>query len=514
MSDQLIRSVLVVGGGTAGWLTAANLAKTFGSHQPGAIQVTLVESPDVPIIGVGEGTWPTMRKTLEKLGISEVAFLSCCNATFKQGTRFVNWQHDQFPNHYHHLFTSLYDPTEFNLGPYWLQGLAGDVSYADAVSAQAAIAAAGLAPKKITSKPYEGLLNYSYHLDAGKFSMFLKQHATEKLGVRYISAHVEQVKLSTDGSIGSVVTREGQSLTADFFVDCSGFQSLLIGEALGIGFTPVSDILLTDHAVTIQVPYPDEDSPINACTHSTAQKAGWIWDIGLTNRRGVGHVYSSQHQSHDDAEQTLRDYIGPAAAALTARRIPMRVGYRNKFWHKNCVAIGLSAAFVEPLEASAIFLVEAASNMLADQLPVQKSALPIAEEKFNQSFGFRWKKTIDFIKLHYVLSKRQGAFWDDNRTNSVVPETLQQQLLFWQHHPMSAYDFSNVYEPFPMESYQYVLYGMGFAQSPDEMARYHLKDKALDCFHRVQQATALLKTHLPAQRQLLQKIYKYGFQQI
>jgi tryptophan halogenase len=514
MSDQLIRSVLVVGGGTAGWLTAANLAKTFGSHQPGAIQVTLVESPDVPIIGVGEGTWPTMRRTLQKLGIDEVEFLTSCHATFKQGTCFINWQQDQTPNQYHHLFTSLYDPTEFNLAPYWLSGQAGELPYADAVSAQAAIARAGLAPKKITSKPYEGILNYSYHLDAGKFSMFLKKHAMEKLGVKYISAHVAQVKLTPDGAIGSVMTADGTDLSADFFVDCSGFQSLLLGDALQIGFTSVSDILLTDHAVTIQVPYPTEQAPINACTHSTAQQAGWIWDIGLTNRRGVGHVYSSQHQSHDEAEQILRDYIGPAAEQLTARRIQMRVGYRNKFWHKNCVAIGLSAAFVEPLEASAIFLVEAASNMLADQLPSMKTALPQAEQKFNQSFGFRWQKTIDFIKMHYVLSKRQGEFWKDNRENSVIPETLQQQLLFWQQQPVSAYDFAHVYEPFPMESYQYVLYGMGFEQRLPDLHRFQMQDKARDCFARVRQATTLLQQQLPAQRELLQKIYQYGFQQI
>jgi flavin-dependent dehydrogenase len=514
MSEQLIRSVLVVGGGTAGWLTAANLARTFGSQQPGAIQVTLVESPDVPIIGVGEGTWPTMRRTLQKLGINEAEFLINCQATFKQGTCFINWQQDQTPNHYHHLFTSLYDPTDFNLAPYWLSGLAGTVPYAEAVSAQAVIARAGLAPKKITSKPYEGILNYSYHLDAGKFSVFLQQHATAKLGVHHISAHVSQVKLSPDGAIAAVVTADGRELQADFFVDCSGFQSMLLGEALGIGFTPVSDILLTDHAVTIQVPYPAADAPINACTHSTAQQAGWIWDIGLTNRRGVGHVYSSQHQSHDAAEQTLRDYIGPAAEGLTARRLSMRVGYRNKFWHKNCVAIGLSAAFVEPLEASAIFLVEAAANMLADQLPTFKTALPQAEQKFNQSFGFRWKKTIDFIKMHYVLSKRQGEFWQDNRQNSVIPDSLQQQLLFWQQQPVSAYDFAHVYEPFPMESYQYVLYGMGFAQQLPDQHRFGQQAQARECFMRVQQATALLRQQLPAQRELLEKIHQYGFQQI
>ena len=161
MQTEAIRSVLIVGGGTAGWLTAANLAQSFNSKEQGAITVTLIESPDIPTVGVGEGTWPTMRATLQKLGIKEDEFLRSCNATFKQGTKFFNWQHSDQSGSYHHLFTSISDPTQFNLAPYWLQGNAGEgVPYASAVSAQGSIAELGLAPKKITSKPYEGLLNF------------------------------------------------------------------------------------------------------------------------------------------------------------------------------------------------------------------------------------------------------------------------------------------------------------------------------------------------------------------
>lgn len=512
MQTESIRSVLVVGGGTAGWLTAANLAQSFNSAAPGAISVTLIESPDIPTIGVGEGTWPTMRATLQKLGIKEDDFLRSCNATFKQGTKFVNWQHSEQPGSYHHLFTSVSDPTQFNLAPYWLQGEAGNNRpYASAVSAQGAIAELGLAPKKITNKAYEGVLNYAYHLDAGKFAELLKQHAQQKLGVKFISANVQDVTLAGDGSIAAVVTDVAGTQQADFYVDCTGFQSLLLGKAMGVGFCSVADTLLADHAVTIQVPHASEDAPINACTHSTAQAAGWIWDIGLTNRRGVGYVYSSNYVSHEEAEQTLRRYIGPAADSLNARKLAMQVGYREKFWHKNCAAVGLSAAFVEPLEASAIFLIEAAANMLADQLPALKQNLPLAERKFNSSFLFRWQKTIDFIKLHYALSGRTEPFWQAARAKPLIPESLQDLLQSWQTQPVSAYDFAHVYEPFPMESYQYVLYGMGFKQQLANPQRYRQTDKAAMYFQRVQQLTSQLQQQLPPQRELLAKIYQYGF---
>ncbi|MDP2714593.1 tryptophan halogenase family protein [Rheinheimera sp.] len=512
MQTEAIRSVLVVGGGTAGWLTAANLAQSFNSGAAGAVSVTLIESPDIPTIGVGEGTWPTMRATLQKLGIKEDDFLRSCNATFKQGTKFINWQHSELPGSYHHLFTSVSDPTQFNLAPYWLQGRAGDnLSYASAVSAQGVIAELGLAPKKITNKPYEGVLNYAYHLDAGKFAELLKNHAQQKLGVQFISANVLDVTLAADGSIAAVVTDTAGTQQADFYVDCTGFQSLLLGKAMGVGFRSVADTLLADHAVTIQVPHPATDTPLNACTHSTAQAAGWIWDIGLTNRRGVGYVYSSNHVSHDEAEQTLRRYIGPAAESLNARKLAMQVGYREKFWHKNCAAVGLSAAFVEPLEASAIFLIEAAANMLADQLPALKQNLPLAERKFNSSFLFRWQKTIDFIKLHYALSGRTEPFWQAARAKSLIPESLQDLMQSWQTQPVSAYDFAHVYEPFPMESYQYVLYGMGFKQQLADPQRYRQAEKAGMYFQRVQQLTRQLQQELPPQRELLAKIYQYGF---
>lgn len=519
MSNETIDHIVIVGGGTAGWLTAANLAKQFNSKDKNAIQVTLIESPDIPTVGVGEGTWPTMRKTLAKLGISENDFLTKCNASFKQATKFVNWKEAPKAgesNHYYHLFTSIFDPADFNLAPYWNLGLVGKAqSYADSVSVQGKICELGLAPKTILNKEFEGIQNYAYHLDAGLFAQLLKDHCIENLGVTHIPANVTKVNLDDDGYIDSVNTDKVEEVSGDFFVDCSGFRSLLLGDTLGVPFHSISDTLLTDHAVTIQVPYADEKAPIASTTISTAHEAGWTWDIALSNRRGTGYVYSSKHTSHEEAEQTLRNYIGSQAEGLEARLIKMNVGYREKFWHKNCFAIGLSAAFVEPLEASAIFLIEASANMLSELMPKNRKTMALVEEKVNASFKFRWEKTIDFIKMHYYLSKREEPFWQENKELSTVPESLLNSLERWQSQLVTSYDFDNVYEPFPLESYQYVLYGMGFEQElSHNKTAFSLTKTATENYNQVQQIAQQVEKQLPNNRDLLSKVKQHGFQKI
>lgn len=518
--DELrIEQVVIVGGGTAGWLTACTLAKNLASTQPGAIQVCVVESPDIPTIGVGEGTWPTMRRTLENIGLDETEFIRECSATFKQGSQFINWKQsantDQ-PHAYYNLFSSIYNPADFNLAPYWALGHAGsDITYANAVSAQGVACDRGLAPKKITTRSYDAVQSYAYHLDAGKFAELLKRHATEKLGVRMVAANVTQVNSDEDGFITDVDTKEHGKLSGQLFVDCTGFRSLLLGDALQIPFKDVNDVLLTDTAMAVQVPYASKDADIACVTKATAQEAGWIWDIGLQNRRGVGHVYSSAHISDEKAEQQLRTYCDDLSGELSVRKIKMRVGYREKFWHKNCVAIGLSAAFVEPLEASAIFLVEAAGNMLSDLFPRTRRAMAHTEKKFNNSFRFRWDKTIDFIKLHYYLSSRQDPFWRENKQSETVPDSLLEKLDAWSQHPISKYDFSDTNEPFPHESYQYILHGMGFEQSLQSSApTFAQVAQAKMYFANVVKATEHICRDLPSHRSLIDKVCQYGFQKI
>jgi len=512
-----INQVVIVGGGTAGWLTAAKLAKKLNSVAEDAVQVTLIESPDIPTVGVGEGTWPTMRKTLAELDIDESEFMRFCFASFKQATKFVNWKETPKANHsnsYYHLFSGIIAAEEFNLSPYWTMS-DKQQSYADFISPQAAICQQGLAPKNMANRAYEGLVNYAYHLDAGKFAEFLKELCVNKFGVNFISANVTKVKVNDQGDIDAVETDKAGIVIGDFFVDCSGFKCLLLGETYGIKFKSIKDTLFTDHAIAMQVPYQSPGQDISSETISTAQSAGWTWDIGLANRRGTGYVYCSDFISHDEAEATLRAYVGPQAEQLSSRRIKMNCGYREKFWHRNCVAIGLSAAFVEPLEASAIFLIEASANMLCDQFPRHRSLLPMVEKKFNESFNYRWKKTIDFIKLHYFLSNRTEGFWQANKALSSVPDSLQEQIENWRYQPISQYDFPHVYEPFLQDSYQYVLHGMGFAQQiAHNSASFHQQRMAENITQKNQKVTQQLLAKLPTNRALIEQLMKHNFQAI
>ncbi|KGK00999.1 tryptophan halogenase family protein [Thalassotalea sp. ND16A] len=514
--SKVINNVLVVGGGTAGWLTASILAKQLNSVSKDAVQVTLVESPNIPIIGVGEGTWPTLRTTLQNLGVDEGEFMRECDATFKQGSQFVNWaetpEKDKSESYYHPLSAVFHSSYDFNLAPYWLLGKAGDKNYDKAVASQSHVCDLGLGPKKITTPAYDAIQNYSYHLNANKFAGFLAKHSTAKLGVKQIKANVTDVNLDNDGYIVSVDTDTAGTINADFFVDCSGAKALLINGALDIDWLKIDDVLFNDTAIAMQVPYESADTPIATHTIATAHEAGWTWDIGLHNRRGVGYVYSSDYTSDERAEQVLRDYAGPMSTGIEIRKIPLNLGYREKFWHKNCVAIGMSAAFIEPLEASAIFLVEAGANMLADQFPRTIDAMQYVEQKYNTTFRLRWDKSVDFVKLHYCISKRQDTpYWLDNCKPESIPATLKQRLGHWKSHPPTKYDFDYAYEPFVLDSYLFVLYGMKFDVDIDlNRSAFSCDRQAKALFDNVEQMNELLTKELPGHRELIEKVYKYG----
>ncbi|WP_066963584.1 tryptophan halogenase family protein [Microbulbifer sp. Q7] len=525
---QSIRNIVVIGGGTAGWLAAASLARHLCPLENQEYSVTLVESPDAPTIGVGEGTWPTMRNTLRKLGIDEFEFIRECDASFKQGTRFVNWHTADArggETSYYHSFELPQGLWPIAPGPYW-HYLQQDLKlpYAEAISPQPEACKQFLAPKSLNTPQYEAVLNYAYHLDAGKFADFLRRHATEKLGVTHLQAHVESVVLSDSGFIESIATRESDSISGDLFIDCSGFSSLLLDKTYQIPFRSVGNTLLVDKAIALQVPYADAEAPINSPTLSTAQSAGWIWEIGLQSRRGTGYVYSGNHATSDDAEKVLREYAWKTTGltsstaqakeksrfidSLETRHLNLRLGYREKVFYKNCVGMGLSAAFLEPLEASAIFLIEASCNMLTELFPRHTGQLPLLEKKFNDVFSQRWQRVVDFIKLHYYLSRRtDGDFWHDNRDPSTLPETLKEQLEFWRHYPPSRFDMPSALEPFVRESYEFILYGMEYHADYQWHAGQlpHLS-KARENFERIAKLREEIQDLLPSNRALLQQI--------
>jgi tryptophan 7-halogenase len=526
-ADKPIRAVVVVGGGSAGWLAAARIAaRNSGSgHDP--VVVTLVESSTVPPIGVGEGTWPTMRNTLAKIGVSETEFIQSCDAAFKQGARFVSWVDGSADDGYYHPLNPPIGATELNLSPHWeaLSATASSTtansthepaSFADCVDFQAALCTAGLAPKDITSAEFRGAANYAYHLDAGKFATLLREHAVKRLGVRHVVGDVVRVHQAANGDIETLELADGQSLAGDLFVDCSGFAAILIDGVYKVPFRRCGDRLFADRAMAMQVPYPDPDAPITCHTVSTAQGAGWIWDIGLWTRRGIGYVYSSSHASDDEAEATLRRYVGPAANQLSARKIVIQSGHREWFWQNNCVAVGLSAGFLEPLEASALLLIEVSMDNIADRLPRTRSAMDVIARQFNQTFQHHWNRIIEFLKLHYVLTKRTDtAFWRDNVVPASIPESLQERLQLWRVHPPGPPDFPHAREVFSWPSYQYILHGMHFRTRYAELA--HVARETADAKRLLTRAAQLRKEALqqmPRHRELLKKIRTYGLQAV
>ena len=518
--NQPTRSIVVVGGGTAGWITAGRIAAEHRLEDnqdiEQAVEVTLIESPAIGIIGVGEGTWPTMRSTLAKLRISETDFIRECDATFKQGARFARWVNGSAHDFYYHPLMIPQGFSSINLAPYWSsdQSMSGQ-SFSNAVCFQEQLCERGLAPKMITTPEYGSIANYAYHLDAGKFANFLQRHCTKNLGVRHVLDDVTAINSAENGDIKSITTQQSGELVGDLFVDCTGFNSLLLGRHYQVPFIDCSDVLFIDNALAVQVPYPSEDAEIACHTISTGQSAGWIWDIGLKSRRGVGYVYSSRHTTEQQAMQELANYVGPAIEELSPRKIPIRSGHRSKFWQNNCVAVGLSAGFLEPLEASAIVLVELSAALIAEQLPACRDVMDIAAKRFNETFSYRWQRIIDFLKLHYVLTKRTEPFWRDNCEQSSIPASLQELMQLWKYQPPGDCDFTSNKEVFPAASYQYVLYGMGFKPDRSFVAhRLREKRKAAEQFNKNKEIIRQTTSALPRHRELINKIHQYGLQSI
>ena len=509
-----VRKVLVVGGGTAGWITAGYLARMLGADRPGGIEVTLVESQDIGILGVGEGTFPTIRKTLARIGIDEAELVRRCGATFKQGAKFVHWRHapgTPGPDHYLHAFQETDERTGPELLPYWLLGVAGDANWDEVNTPQKAAADAFRAPKLPTHPDYVGPLNYAFHFDAVSLAELLREQGIAN-GVTHVVDTVQDVLLGEDGAIAGVRGAEHGMLTADLYIDCTGFRAELIGKALGQPWKSCRDVLFCDGAVAIQVPYQRPDDPIASYTISTAQASGWIWDIGLEKRRGIGHVYSSAHTDADEAERVLRGYIGPAAEALEARRFSFDAGYREVNWHKNCVAVGLSSGFFEPLEATGIVFSEVAAALIANLFP-WAGDFDTSARQFNLNMRRRYERALDFIKLHYCLSERRDSpFWIDNVDAASMTDSLAELLDRWRHRPPNEMDIDPNVDIFTESSWQYVLYGMGWKTDLGARAgmfRFH--DEAREAFARVRAQGEYAVRTLPSNRELVNHAHRGAF---
>jgi hypothetical protein len=507
LSDRL-RKVVVLGGGSAGWLVAGLLA---AEHRD--LHITLIESSDVPIIGVGEGTWPSMRDTLRRIGLSEAAFIRHCQVSFKQGSRFDSWmlgaagaQGDR----YYHPFMLPVGQGDADLVQAWLATQA-QRSFADVVSPSVQVCEAGRAPKQVQTPDFGAVANYAYHFDAGLFGQMLRKHARHELGVHHVIDHVEAVHCLENGDIAALQTREHGELSADLFIDCSGLAARLIGQHFGVPLKSEREVLFNDAALPVQVPYARADEPLATCTIATAWAKGWIWDIGLPSRRGVGCVFSRAHASEDEARAALQAYLdatGAPAERPTPRFIRYDPGYRQQFWVRNCVAIGLSSGFIEPLEASALALVELSVQRLCDELPMTRASMDTVARRFNDDFTYRWARVIDFLKLHYVLTNRDDSdYWRAHRDPATWPERLRELLPMWRLRAPARHDFGRIDEVFPAASYHYVLYGMGFRPDAMPLSAAKLRE-AQACLDEAARQARRLITGLPGHRSLIDHIHK------
>lgn len=502
------RRILIVGGGTAGWLTAAYLAKALRLPERSQLELTVLESPDIGSVGVGEGTFPTIRSTLQFLGIDEAHFIRETSATLKQGIRFVDWAQTPKAGHHQqffHPFEAPFYAEDLNLVPYWLlQDEAQRLPFAQAMTLQYRVAEAQRAPKRAGEAPYAAPLNYAYHFDALKLAKLLADRARQ-LGVKHVRGTVTDVALDARGAIAHLDADQQGRLErhqADLYIDCTGFRAELIGGALGSPFKSCRDQLFADRALACKLPHDGPD--MESCTIATAHEAGWLWEIGLNGARGIGCVYSSSHMSDERAADVLRRYCG--TDDVTMRSIPFAPGYREKQWVKNCVAVGLSAGFLEPLESTGLVLIEAAVGMIAEMLP-HSGPMEAPARRFNELMTLRFDNIINFLKLHYCLSKRDEPFWRDNANPATIPERLAELLEQWQLRPPGRFDFVLDTETFAFFNYQYILYGMGFrtdlGTGRDDFTQGAEADKL---FAKIQRFADRALVDLPSHRSLIQQI--------
>lgn len=423
-----MQHIVIVGGGTAGWMAANLLMQQWRAR---GVQVTLVESADIGIIGVGEGSTPYLRQFFARLGIAERDWMPACHATYKAGIRFPGWSTVPGYESYVHPFFNKADRRVggelFPNACLRRRGHAADANPADF------FIAAELARQR-RAPVYRATLaaaqtDYAYHFDSGLLGQFLKRHGMG-LGVQHRLDTVAGVDRHENGDIARLRLHSGAELAGDLFVDCSGFRGLLINEALGEPFVSFRQNLFNDRAIAIPTPLPaEQDIPSETC--SGALRHGWAWQIPLTSRYGNGYVYSSDFVSDDEAERELRAHLGPAADGATARRLQMRVGRVDRHWRHNCLAIGLSQGFIEPLEATALMLIQFSVESFIEQWEAGDFT-PRHQARYNCHINSLFDGVRDYVVGHYQLNTRDDSdYWRANRAHRHISDHLASILEVW-----------------------------------------------------------------------------------
>lgn len=482
------RKVLIVGGGSAGWMAAAYLNAALNHDGRKIADISLVESPDVPRIGVGEATIPNINHVLAVIGIDQHEFMRTVDGSFKQSIRFVDWLHGK-GEYYHHPFTQHRPGPIDRAGELWLRS-DRSIPFCETVSAQPMICELGLSPQMLGPWDFGRPLVHAYHMNALKFADYLCKLSTAR-GVKHYRDHVLDVEMADNGDIAAVKTRGGLRLEADLFIDCTGFAALLIEKALGVKWVDCSEWLLCDRAVTVHVPYEHHfPGYVRPYTTATALSAGWIWEIPLQDRRSLGYVHASAFLGEDEAEREARRFEGPHAESLDSRIVHFKVGHREKAWARNCIAAGLANSFIEPLESTGLYLSDLAAVLLAEHFPRGDDFAPLAY-RVNRIMTNRFYEILDFINMHYCLTRRTDTeFWREVQRPERINGRLAAKLDFWRMKPPTAGDFEDQFFPgqpdtplpsgglpgdhrppidtaglWDYPSYEAVLYGMNFLEA-------------------------------------------------
>jgi len=445
-----IEKIVIVGGGTAGWVAAATLGNIFKNS---GLHIELVESDDIGVIGVGEATIPPLIRILEDLGIDLVDFIKETQASFKLGIKFNNWK--GVSESYFHPFGSVGRSIKgYDFYQCWLKCQAeGDKTPLMAHSPENVLAEQGkfFLPHKVQDTPLARAF-YALHLDSALAGKYLRKYA-ENIGVTRTEGMVEQIKQDDSGNISSLTLKNGQEITGDFFIDCSGFKGLLIEETLNTGYESWSQYLPCNKAITVQT---KNIGPTQPYTTSTAHEAGWQWKIPLQHRTGNGYVYCDKYITDEQAKKTLLANI-EGEPLMEPRVIPFTTGMRKKSWVKNCLSLGLAQGFVEPLESTAIHLVSKTIAFFVRNFP-SKDCNQVLIDEFNLAVRADYEEIRDFLILHYCETSRDDSeFWRWCQTMK-IPETLQRKLDYFKASGALLIKDEELFQP---TSWYAILNGLG-----------------------------------------------------
>ena len=519
-SEQMSKKIVIVGGGSSGWMAASYLAKAL----PNLESITVVESERIGTIGVGEATFSTLKLFFDFLGLQEPDWMPHCSAAYKLAIRFVNWR--SVEGHFYHPFQRFDMASGVSAGDWWLKlGNAEQQPFDHACFTIPALCDAKRSPRHLDGSVFDEKVAayfndsgtppnkklsghgvqypYGYHFNASELAQFLQGYAVDR-GAQRVVDDVIEVPLREDGSIAGVRTKAHGLIEGDLFIDCTGFAGVLINKTLGEPFISFNDTLLNDRAVAIQVPRDIERDGMNPYTTAHAHNAGWSWNIPLYGRDGTGYVYSSQFIDQEEAEREFRAFLGPAADNCTANHLKMRIGRSRNSWVKNCVAIGLASGFVEPLESTGIFFIQHNIEQLVEHFPRSNEFDQNLVRSFNKSVAECIDGVREFLTIHYVASDRTDTpYWQATK-QVPVPAALEERLRLWKSRLPTSRSIYPLYHGFEAYSWVVMLLGLGHAPASSLPMLDHIDPtEANAMFKSIQQQTARLLQTLPSQYEYL-----------